>query len=98
MPKIYIGHPLIISNIFKRPDPTHNASLYFPSFSYSQLNTCLICPMKFKFQYFVGLDWETKPASLPFGKAIHKSLETYHLNLLETGEIIPVEQVRWHVR
>jgi hypothetical protein len=54
--------------------------------------------MKFKFQYVVGLERETKPAALPFGKAIHKSVETYYLNLLETEEIIPVEQVGWRVR
>jgi len=62
-------------------------------FSYSQLNTYLICPMKYYFQYVVGVDWETKPAALIFGKSIHKSAETYYVNLKENGEIIPVEQM-----
>jgi CRISPR/Cas system-associated exonuclease Cas4 (RecB family) len=62
-------------------------------FSFSQLNTYLICPMKYAHSYVWGTPWETKPVALPFGKAIHKSAETYYLNLLETGEIIPVEQM-----
>lgn len=62
-------------------------------FSYSQLNTYLICPMKYYFQYVVGVDWETKPVALISGKAIHKAAETYYVNLKENGEIIPVEQM-----
>ena len=62
-------------------------------FSYSQLNTYLICPMKFYFQYVVGVDWETKPVALIFGKSIHKPAEIYYVNLKENGEIIPVEQM-----
>jgi len=49
--------------------------------------------MKYYFQYVVGVDWETKPAALIFGKSIHKSAETYYVNLKENGEIIPVEQM-----
>jgi|GEM_PF-205158 len=62
-------------------------------FSYSQLNTYLICPMKYAHQYVWGTPYESKPAALPFGKSIHKAAETYYLNLKETGEIIPAEQV-----
>ena len=62
-------------------------------FSYSQLNTYLICPMKYAHQYVWGTPWQTKPAALPFGKSIHKAAETYYLSLLETGEIISVEQI-----
>jgi len=62
-------------------------------FSYSQLNTYLICPMKYYFQYVVGVDWETKPVALIFGKSIHKPAEIYYVNLKENGEIIPVEQM-----
>jgi len=62
-------------------------------FSYSQLNTYLICPMKYYFQYVVGVDWETKPVALIFGKSIHKPAETYYVSLKENGEIIPVEQM-----
>jgi len=73
-----------------KPREETEAQLHF---SYSQLNTYLICPMKYANQYVIGLDWETKPVALPFGRAIHKSAETYYLSLLEAGEIIPVEQM-----
>jgi len=62
-------------------------------FSYSQLNTYLICPMKYAHNYIYGTPWETKPVALPFGKAIHKSAETYYRSLQETGEIISVDQM-----
>jgi putative RecB family exonuclease len=62
-------------------------------FSYSQLSTFLICPMKYAHQYVWGTPAETKPVALPFGKAIHKAAETYYRNLKDTGEIIPVDQV-----
>jgi CRISPR/Cas system-associated exonuclease Cas4 (RecB family) len=62
-------------------------------FSYSQLNTYLICPAKYGHQYVWGTPPETKPIALPFGKAIHKAAEAYYRNLKETGEIIPVDKV-----
>jgi putative RecB family exonuclease len=62
-------------------------------FSYSQLSTYLICPMKFGHTYVWGTPPETKPIALPFGKAIHKGAETFYRSLMETGEIIPVDQV-----
>ena len=65
----------------------------YPHFSFSQLNTFMICPMKYNFQYIERVQWETKPVALPFGKGIHKAAETYYRNLMETGEIIPVDQV-----
>jgi len=62
-------------------------------FSYSQLNTYLICPVKYGHQYVFGTPYETRPAALISGKAIHKAAETYYVNLKENGEIIPVEQM-----
>jgi putative RecB family exonuclease len=62
-------------------------------FSYSQLSTFLICPMKYAHQYVWGTQPETKPVALPFGKAIHKAAEAYYRNLKDTGEIITVDQV-----
>ena len=62
-------------------------------FSYSQLSTFLICPMKYAHQYVWATPPETKPVALPFGKAIHKAAEAYYRNLKDTGEIIPVDQV-----
>jgi len=61
--------------------------------SYSQLNTYLICPMKYAHSYVYGTPWETKPSALAFGSAIHKSAEHFHTNLKDTGEIVPVEDM-----
>ena len=62
-------------------------------FSFSQLNTYLMCPMKFAHTYVWGTPPETKPIALPFGKAIHKGAEAYYRSLMDTGEIIPVDQI-----
>jgi len=61
-------------------------------FSYSQLNTYLICPAKYGHQYVFTTPYETKPAALIFGKAIHKGAETYYVKLKENGEIISIDQ------
>jgi CRISPR/Cas system-associated exonuclease Cas4 (RecB family) len=62
-------------------------------FSYSQLNTYLICPAKYAHEYVWGTPWETKPVELPFGKAIHKGAEAYYRALRDTREIMPIDQV-----
>ena len=62
-------------------------------FSYSQLNTYLICPAKYGHQYVWGTPPETKSVALPFGKAIHKAAEAYYTTLKDTGEIMSVDQV-----
>ena len=61
--------------------------------SYSQISTYLICPAKYAHQYVWGTPWETKPAALAFGSAIHRAAEAYYLNLKETGEVLPVEDL-----
>ena len=75
-----------------KPEPKDSADVHL-HFSFSQLNTYLICSMKYKFQYVRGVPWETKPVALPFGKAIHRGAETYYRNLMETGEIVAVDQI-----
>jgi CRISPR/Cas system-associated exonuclease Cas4 (RecB family) len=62
-------------------------------FSYSQLNTYLLCPMKYAHQYVFGTPYETRSVALIFGKAMHRAAETFYVNLREQGEIIPVEQM-----
>lgn len=61
--------------------------------SYSQLNTYLICPMKYAHNYVYGTPWETKPAALAFGSAIHKAAEHFYSMLKDTGEIVPAEDI-----
>ena len=52
-----------------------------------------MCPAKYAHQYVFGTPYETKPSALIVGKAIHRAAETYYVNLRETGEIIPVDQM-----
>ena len=75
-----------------KPQPREEAKTHL-HFSYSQLSTFLICPMKYAHNYVWGTPWETRPVALPFGKAIHKAAEDYYRNLNETGEIIPVDEL-----
>jgi putative RecB family exonuclease len=53
--------------------------------SKSQIQTYLICPRKFWFQYVVGAMPEFLPASLPFGRALHAAVAAFYLSIKETG-------------
>ncbi|PYS44244.1 MAG: hypothetical protein DMG13_34155 [Acidobacteria bacterium] len=55
--------------------------------SKSQIQTYLICPRKFWFQYFpvTGATPEFTPASLPFGAALHAAIATFYRSVKETG-------------
>src|SRR2546428_13244872 len=46
--------------------------------SKSHIQTYLICPRKFYFQYVVALPWEFVPASLPFGSALHAAVAFFY--------------------
>ena len=74
--------------------PTKDTQAVHLHFSFSQLVTYLMCPMKYAHQYVYGTPWETRPAALPFGKAIHKTAESYYCTLMQTGEILPVEKLQ----
>jgi len=74
----------------QEPQGEENRQLHF---SYTQLNTYLMCPARYSHQYMFDTPYETKPSALIVGKAIHRAVETYYVNLRETGEIIPVEQM-----
>jgi putative RecB family exonuclease len=76
--------------IIEKQKPEEAAQLHF---SYSQLSTYLLCPMKFAHRYVWGTPFESKPAAQIFGKAIHRAAETYYRNLKETGEIAPADQL-----
>jgi putative RecB family exonuclease len=61
--------------------------------SKSQIQTYLICPRKFYFQYVMGAMPEFLPASLPFGTALHAAVAAFYRELKETGtkpELAPV--------
>src|SRR2546425_3142883 len=53
--------------------------------SKSHIQTYLICPRKFYFQYVVALPWEFVPASLPFGSALHAAAAFFYRTLKEGG-------------
>ena len=53
--------------------------------SKSHIQTYLICPRKFYFQYVVALPWEFVPASLPFGSALHAAVAFFY-RMLQQGE------------
>src|SRR5687767_13092604 len=61
--------------------------------SKSQIQTYLICPRKFWFQYVVGALPEFLPASLPFGSALHAAVATFYRSIQETGMKPELESV-----
>jgi CRISPR/Cas system-associated exonuclease Cas4 (RecB family) len=54
--------------------------------SKSQLQTYLMCPLKFYFTYVTGQAWEFTPAVLPFGRAIHAAAAYFYRQVQATGE------------
>ena len=53
--------------------------------SKSQIQTYLICPRKFWFQYVIGALPEFVPASLPFGRALHAAVAAFYRALKDSG-------------
>src|SRR5262245_38982709 len=54
--------------------------------SKSQIQTYLICPRKFWFQYVVGAMPEFLPVSLPFGRALHAAVAAFYKTIKESGK------------
>ena len=61
--------------------------------SKSQIQTYLICPRKFWFQYVVGAMREFLPASLPFGRALHAAVAAFYKSIKETGTKPDLESI-----
>ena len=55
--------------------------------SFSQINTYLICPLKYRFQYIDRIQWPFVPSALLFGSCLHKALEHYYLGRKEDREV-----------
>ena len=55
--------------------------------SFTQINTYMICPLKYKFQYIDQLEWPFVPAGLLFGSAVHKALEHFYTGKKENRKI-----------
>ena len=62
--------------------------------SYSQIFTYLACSLKYKFQYFERRQHERLSIALPFGSAIHSSIERYYRSLKDKGRLEPLEIIQ----
>jgi CRISPR/Cas system-associated exonuclease Cas4 (RecB family) len=49
--------------------------------SKTHMQTYLMCPRKFYFQYVIGAPWEFTPPSLSFGRALHEAVAFFYKTL-----------------
>ena len=56
-------------------------------FSVTQLTTYLSCPLKYYFQYELGIPWRHVPSSVAFGDSIHKSVSFMNDALMQGNPI-----------
>ncbi len=63
-----------------------------PHLSYSQINTYLMCPLKYKFQYIDLIRPAFTSSALVFGSAIHEAVGAFYQSVLE-GDCLTVSQV-----
>ena len=59
--------------------------------SHSQIFCYLACSLKYQFQYVEQLPKERISLALPFGKAIHTSIERYYRSLMDDGTIVSLD-------
>jgi len=62
--------------------------------SHSQIFTYLNCSLKYRFMYVEARKPERTSIALPFGTAIHASLERYYRTLKEKGSIEPLNVLK----
>ena len=73
-----------------------------PHVSWSSIETYKTCPKKFSYRYIVKAEEERTAASLAFGGAIHKALETVHQRRLEgrsepgLADLVCTYQAAWN--
>jgi putative RecB family exonuclease len=58
--------------------------------SHSQIFTYLNCSLKYRFMYVEARPQERVSIALPFGSAVHASLERYYRTIKEKGEREPL--------
>jgi len=63
-------------------------------FSATRLNTYMMCPNKYLFNYVEKHRRETMPAPMIFGSAVHKTIEQVYGRLKHGGEVMGVEEVK----
>jgi putative RecB family exonuclease len=75
-----------------------------PHLSYSQLNTYIMCPLKYQFAYIDKITQDFVPAALPFGGSIHEVLAAYYRSLKDAGiapaldDLIAIFETDWRLR
>jgi len=62
-------------------------------FSYSQLNTYLTCPLRYRLQYVELIPPAFTSAALTFGSAVHEAVAAYYQSRLEGDPIRPDQMV-----
>ncbi len=63
-----------------------------PHLSYSQINTYLTCPVKYKFQYIDRIESPFVSSALAFGSCIHEAAGAFYQSVLE-GDSLSRSQV-----
>ncbi len=63
-----------------------------PHLSYSQVNTYLTCPLKYRFNYVDRIEPPFVSAPLAFGSAIHETVGAFYQSCLE-GDSLSISQV-----
>lgn len=71
-----------------------------PHISFSQINTMLMCPLKYKYTYIDGIPMPLLPSSMVLGSALHESIAHFYQLHLEgiaatKGELTEVFTKRW---
>ncbi len=67
-----------------------NASMEKPHLSYSQINTYLTCPLKYKFHYIDQIEPPFVSSALVFGSCIHEAVAAFYQSCLEGDPLSPV--------
>ncbi len=70
------------------------------TFSLSQIQTYLGCPLKYRFQYIDQLPKAFRPAALAFGGSIHSAIEWFHRSRMSgmappLAEVLKVFEADW---
>lgn len=77
---------------FKAVETSMEDSPHLLHISYSQINTYLRCPRRYKYEYVMVREWEELPSSLPFGRAIHTAVADYYRSL-QVEDVISLKQM-----
>ncbi len=71
-----------------------------PHLSYSQINTYMTCPLKYRFSYIDGLVPDFTPSALHFGHAVHSCIQAFLQSSLEadplrSDQLVDIYREEW---